>query len=113
VAEATEAFPFDESLTFTLKVTLKFTSDTQGEAKAEITKYDPDPGEEMKSKMKESMAEDNGAFTSTYTADAKTGTYTLKSGTTGTFIVDVAKKELTTTQVDDDGETETSVLKLQ
>jgi hypothetical protein len=107
------AMPVFAGLTVDTKATLQFTSDTAGTAAFEVTKWNGQGwSEEMKSKIKEGISEDNGAFTSTYDAAAKTGTYTLKSGTPGTFTVDAGKKELTTTQVDD-GETETTIFKLQ
>jgi hypothetical protein len=97
--------------TITVKATLKFTSDTAGEVTVAITKWDPDPGAETKTKLEGMITEDNGAFTSTYTAASKSGTYTLKSETTGTFTVDVSGKTLTTT--DDDDKEEITVYKLQ
>ncbi|MDR1219655.1 MAG: hypothetical protein LBK73_08620 [Treponema sp.] len=111
VATANE--PMGGGLSFDTKATLEFTSDTAGTATFEVTKWNGQWPEEMKTKIQAGMAEDNGAFTSTYDAAAKTGTYTLKSGTTGTFTVDAGKKELTTTEVDEYGDTESIIYKLQ
>jgi hypothetical protein len=100
------------ALTVDIKATLEFSADTAGTATFEITKWSEGWSEELKSKMQASMTEDNGPFTSTYDNTAKTGTYTLKSGTPGTFTVDAGKKQLTTTEVED-GETRTGNYKLQ
>ncbi|MDR1074315.1 MAG: hypothetical protein LBL45_11715 [Treponema sp.] len=108
-------YPFGAGLSMDMKATLEFTSDTAGTATVDVTKWNGDWDADTKEKAQGMMAqdEDNGAFTSTYDAATKTGTYTLKSGTTGTFTVNVEKKELTTTEVDEDGETETIIYKLQ
>jgi hypothetical protein len=100
-------------LSMDIKVTLVFASDTEGTATAEVTKWNGQWPDELKEKVQTGMDEDNGAFTCIYNAEAKTGTYTLKSGTKGTCTVDVDKRELTTTEPDEDGEMVTTVFKLQ
>ena len=93
---ATDNMDVEEGKSIDLKMTLEFTSDTKGTAKIEVTKWngtwttaEKEYFEEMMSSM--SM---NEAFTSTYDATAKTGTFTM--GNTESFTVDVGKKELKT-----------------
>jgi hypothetical protein len=100
-----------------MKVTLQFNSDIAGTVTIAITKWNGPWDAEMKTKVEGMMAEENGPFTSTYNAETKTGTYTQTNSeeevSAGTFTVDVGKKELTTTITDEDGETETTIFKLQ
>ncbi|MDR1175725.1 MAG: hypothetical protein LBK83_09700 [Treponema sp.] len=112
VATKNVPYPFGgDGLSMDTEARLEFSSNTAGTATRTVTKWNGDWPEEFKSKMEGMMKADNGAFTSTYDAAAKTGTYTLKSGTPGTFTADVGKQTLTAIEVDD-GEAETTVYKL-
>jgi hypothetical protein len=90
---------------------LNFTSDTAGTYTAALSDWVGNWDNDSKAFLTAMVTGDNGAFTSTYAATSKTGTYTRKSGTLP-FTVDVSAKTLTTTEVDG-GETETVVYKLQ
>jgi hypothetical protein len=116
-------FPFGSSgQSMDIKGTLKFTSDTEGTAIAEVTKWNGTWNDEMKEKVKGMMDGENGPFTYTYDADAKTGSYTRtktdfmaeeSETVVTTFVADVEKKTLTATELDDDKNPEITVYKLR
>jgi hypothetical protein len=95
-----------------MKVTLAFSSDTAGTATMDVEWTDSAPAE-IKTKVGAMAAEENGPFTSTYDKTAKTGTYTLKDGTEGTFTVNVENKQLTTTVTEEGEDPEVTVFKLK
>jgi hypothetical protein len=110
---ATQSSDLGQGQGIDVKATLQFTSDTAGTATFEVTKWNGTWTDELKEYFNTIITESNGPFTSTYDAATKTGTFTLNKSTTAqTFKVDVEKKELTTTDEDDE-ETEPPAFKLQ
>jgi hypothetical protein len=95
------------------KLTLEFSSDTAGTATAEVTEWAAGATDEQKAKMKGLTDATNGAVTGTYDKAAKTGTYTMKDGTKGTFAVDVEQKTLTTTETEEGEDPEVTIFKLK
>jgi hypothetical protein len=96
-----------------IKGTLTFNTDTAGAITFEAVSWSSGWDEEMKAKIGGMITSDNGPFTFTYDAADHTGEITESSGDTMTFTVDVDKRELTSTSIDEDDETETMVFKLQ
>ena len=85
-----------------VRITMTFTSDTAGTFKAEAAEWASGATQEQKSKANGVMALVNGPFTSTYNNVTKTGTIILNDDSEETFIVDVDRKELTSTDEDGD-----------
>jgi hypothetical protein len=123
VAEKTESFSDEGEPEASVKgtTTLAFTDASAGTITAAVTQWIGAWDAESKEFINTMVSADNGPFTYTYDSAVQTGTvtYTRKSmfgggddTTTLQFTVDVSAKTLTTTEVDD-GETETSVYKLQ
>jgi hypothetical protein len=109
----TQNVPYDAELSMDVKVTLEFSSNTAGTATVEVTDWYGNWDEAIKAYINATIAQGNVAFTYTYDAASKTGAFTGESGPTGTCTVDVGKKELTTTETDEEGETGTVIYKLQ